>query len=262
MSEYDSYNQNNYQATYDLSNKLSKGVFLTKVFTKMFICLLITTAVAALFGFGFQELLIRTADAEGNLNETLVTTLVVTLIVSAIALLIMSFVLPIMFMRAKHNIAVPLYIYVTLMGILLSTFTFIVDWVILVEAFGITTLIFGVMGLLGYVSKGKLTGIWVILLGLLIGAGLLSLVNWAMIIARGYNEQTMMISWIVSLLVFAFLMLITLYDVYRIKRIAENGAQQDNNLINYCAYVLYSDFIAILVRVIYFLAIIFGKSKK
>ena len=70
-----------------------------------------------------------------------------------------------------------------------------------------------------------------------------------------------MISWIVSLLVFAFLMLITLYDVYRIKKIAENGAQQDNNLINYCAYILYSDYIAILIRVIYFLMLITGKRK-
>ena len=70
-----------------------------------------------------------------------------------------------------------------------------------------------------------------------------------------------MLSWIVSLIVFAFLMLVTLYDVNRIKKIAETGAQQDNNLTYYCAYILYSDFIAILIRVVYYLAIFAGKRK-
>ena len=70
-----------------------------------------------------------------------------------------------------------------------------------------------------------------------------------------------MLSWVVSLMVFAFLMFVTMYDVYRIKKIAEGGAAQNNNLVYYCAYILYSDFIALLVRVIYFVAIIFGKRK-
>ena len=147
------------------------------------------------------------------------------------------------------------------MGILLSLFTFLFDWIILVEAFGITTLIFGLMAFLGFVSKGKLTGIGFILLGLLIGAGVLSLVNWLMILIGGIKQENIMLSWIISLIVFAFLMLVTLYDVYRIKKIAENGAKQDNNLTYYCAFILYSDFIALLIRVVYFLALIMGKRK-
>ena len=167
-----------------------------------------------------------------------------------------------MFARGKHNIIVPLMIYVVLMGIMLSTFTFLVDWLILVEAFGITTIIFGVMGLLGYISKGRMAGIGVILLGLIVGAGLLCLLNWILILTSAIStESSIALSWVVSLLVFAFLMLVTMYDVYRIKKIAESGASQDNNLVNYCAYILYSDFIAILIRVIYFLAIIYGKRK-
>ena len=261
-------NQNNNtssQMTYDFTDKQSKGAFLSKVFGMMFICLLITTVVAAGFGYGFQALLNKTATVNGSeiiYNENVVTSLVVTLIVSAIALLIMSFVLPIMFMRGKHNILVPLMIYVVLMGVLLSAFTFLVDWLILVEAFGITTVIFGTMGLLGYISKGRLAGIGVILLALIVGAGLLALLNWVLILTHAISSETSIaLSWVVSLLIFAFLMLVTLYDVNRIKKIAENGANQDNNLVNYCAYILYSDFIAILIRVIYFLAIITGKRK-
>ena len=256
------FKQSDTQVVYDFSNKQTKGAFLTKVFGMMFICLLITTVIAAGLGYGTQYFLNQAINS-GNeeLTANIVNALVGTLIVSVIALLVMSFVLPITFMRGKHNILVPLMIYVVLMGILLSTFTFLFDWVILVESFGITSLIFGVMALLGYISKGRLTGIGFILLGLVIGALGLSLVNWLMIMFDGVSQANVQISWIVSLLIFAFLMLVTLYDVYRIKRIAENGTRQDNNLTYYCAYILYSDFIAILIRVIYYVAMITGRRR-
>ena len=256
------FKQSDTQVVYDFSNKQTKGAFLTKVFGMMFICLLITTVIAAGLGYGTQYFLNQAINS-GNeeLTANIVNALVGTLIVSVIALLVMSFVLPITFMRGKHNILVPLMIYVVLMGILLSTFTFLFDWVILVESFGITSLIFGVMALLGYISKGRLTGIGFILLGLVIGALGLSLVNWLMIMFGGVSQANVQISWIVSLLIFAFLMLVTLYDVYRIKRIAENGTRQDNNLTYYCAYILYSDFIAILIRVIYYVAMITGRRR-
>ncbi|MBR5996712.1 MAG: US12 family protein [Bacilli bacterium] len=256
------FKQSDTQVVYDFSDKQTKGAFLTKVFGMMFICLLITTVVAAGLGYGTQYFLNQAINA-GNeeLATKIVYGLVGTLIVSVIALLIMSFVLPITFMRGRHNIFVPLMIYVVLMGIMLSTFTFLFDWVILVESFGITSLIFGVMAFLGYISKGRLTGIGFILLGLIIGALGLSLVNWLMIMFGGVSPANVQISWIVSLLIFAFLMLVTLYDVYRIKKIAENGNRQDNNLTYYCAYILYSDFIAILIRVIYYVALITGRRR-
>ena len=254
--------QSDTQVVYDFSDKQSKGAFLTKVFGMMFLCLLITTVVAAGLGFGSQFFLDQAIKA-GNeeLATNIVYALVGTLIVSVIALLVMSFVLPITFIRRRHNILVPLMIYVVLMGIMLSTFTFIFDWVILVESFGITSLIFGVMALLGYISKGRLAGIGFILLGLIIGALGLSLINWLMIMFGGVSEANVQLSWIVSLLIFAFLMLVTLYDVHRIKRIAEAGAGQDNNLTYYCAHILYSDFIAILIRVIYYVALISGRRR-
>ena len=256
------FKQSDTQVVYDFSDKQSKGAFLTKVFGMMFLCLLITTVVAAGLGFGSQFFLDQAIKA-GNeeLATNIVYALVGTLIVSVIALLVMSFVLPITFIRRRHNILVPLMIYVVLMGIMLSTFTFVFDWVILVESFGITSLIFGTMALLGYISKGRLAGIGVILIGLLVGALGLSLVNWLMILFGQVSEANVQLSWIVSLLIFAFLMLVTLYDVNRIKKIAEAGMGQDNNLTYYCAYILYSDFIAILIRVIYYVAMITGRRR-
>ena len=270
MPTFDSFNnQNNEtqtQVVYDFSDKQSKGAFLTRVFGIIALCLLITTVVAAGLGYGVQALILNTPSYDptaplDTLPTNILTVFLITVLVSAVGLIVMSFVLPIVFARGKHNIIVPLMIYVTLMGILLSLFTFLFDWIILVEAFGITTLIFGLMAFLGYISKGKLAGIGFILLGLIVGAAVLSLVNWLMIIVGGIKQENIMLSWIVSLIVFAFLMLVTLYDVYRIKKIAENGSKQDNNLVYYCAFILYSDFIALLIRVVYFLALIMGKRK-
>ena len=248
---------------YDFTDQKTKGLFLSKVFGMMFICLLVTTVVATGFGYGFQALLRLTAVDDGAggmiLDQNLMSLLIAILAISLIALIVMSFVLPITFARGKHNILVPLMIYVSIMGILLSTFTFVFDAIILVESFAVTALVFGLMALLGYVSKGRLAGLGFVLLGLIIGAGVLSLFNWLMILIGGVSTANVTISWIVSLMVFGFLMLVTLFDVYRIKRIAENGGGQDNNLVLYCAYILYSDFISILIRVIYYIAILRGR---
>ena len=160
-----------------------------------------------------------------------------------------------MFIRGKHNIIVPLMIYVVLMGVMLSCFTWAFEPIILVESFGITAMIFGLMALLGFLSKGNLSGIWVVLIGLLVGAGLLAGLNFLMILFGQISETNVALSWIVSLLIFAFLMLMTMWDVARINSIATRTDNQGKNLIYYCAYILYSDFIAILIRVIRYVAI-------
>lgn len=265
MPTFNSFNNNQQQEViqeYDFTNKQTKGLFLTKVFGMMFLCLLITTVVAAGLGYGFQALLIQSVNngAAIDFNNNLVLGMIGMLIVSAIALLVMSFVLPITFIRGKHNILVPLIIYVVLMGILLSSFTWMFEPLILVEGFGITALIFGVMALLGYLSKGKVAGLGVVMLGLLIGAGLLALFNFLSILFGGISETNVTISWIVSFAIFAFLMFLTMWDVARISQIAERGMNSGNNLVYYCAYILYSDFISILIRVIYYLAIITNRK--
>lgn len=241
---------------FDFTEKKSKGVFLTRVFGVMALCLLVTAIVAGVLGYVFNVFLLS-----GEMDaDTALVVLTSILGVSAVGLFIMSFVLPITFVRGKHNILVPLIIYIVLMGILLSSFIFVFDWFLIAEAFGITSLVFGVMALLGYVSKGNLTGIKVILSSLIIGALLLAGINFITLLLGGLNETNFLLSMGTSLLIFAFLMLVTLYDTWRIKKIAEQGEKQNNNLVLYCAYILYSDFIAILVRVVYYLAIFTSKK--
>lgn len=257
MPTFDSFDNSENTKTvksFDLSDKQSKGLFLSKVFGMMFILLAITTVVAAGLGYGLMYLLVKTGD------QTIIDIMMIGMVVSLIALLVMSFVLPFTFARGKHNILVPLIIYVVLMGVLLSTFTWLFEPIILVESFGITALIFGVMALLGYLSKGKVAGIGMICLGLLIGAGLLALINFVMVLIGGISQDNVTISYVVSLLVFAFLMFITMWDVARISQIASRGSDSGNNLLYYCAYILYSDFISILIRVIYYLALAKGRK--
>ena len=251
----DKYNR---EHQYDFVDKQSRGLFLSKVFGMMFLCLAITTVVAAGLGYGLMYLLMNAPDEVTQLNITY--TMVGVMIGSAIILLIMSFVLPIMFIRGKHNIIVPLMIYVVLMGALLSSFTWLFEPIILVESFGITAGIFGLMAVLGFVSKGKLSGIWVVMIGLLVGAGMLAGINFLMILFGQISETNVTLSWIVSLLIFAFLMLMTMWDVARINSIATRTENQGKNLIYYCAYILYSDFIAILIRVIRYVAIFTRRS--
>lgn len=251
----DKYNR---EHQYDFVDKQSRGLFLAKVFGMMFLCLAITTIVAAGLGYGLMYLLMNAADEAEALNITYI--MIGVMIGSAIILLIMSFVLPIMFIRGKHNIIVPLMIYVVLMGALLSSFTWLFEPIILVESFGITAGIFGLMAVLGFVSKGKLSGIWVVMIGLLVGAGMLAGINFLMILFGQISETNVTLSWIVSLLIFAFLMLMTMWDVARINSIATRTENQGKNLIYYCAYILYSDFIAILIRVIRYVAIFTRRS--
>ena len=258
MEQHTVYDDNyNKQHQYDFVNKRSQGLFLSKVFGVMFLCLLIITVVAAGLGYGLMYLFTNAADEAAKLNITY--TMMGLMIGSAIILLIMSFVLPLVFMRGKHNIIVPLMIYVTVMGVLLSSFTWLFEPIILVEAFGVTSLIFGVMAFLGYISKGRLAGLWVVMLGLIVGAGILSLFNFLSILFGGISAANVTISWIVSLAIFAFLMLMTMWDVWRIKQIAGKAENSGNNLVYYCAYILYTDFISLLIRVIYYIAILRGR---
>ena len=54
---------------YDFTDKKTKGLFLSRVFGMMFLCLVITTVVAAGFGYGFQAYLLNGATlVDGNLN--------------------------------------------------------------------------------------------------------------------------------------------------------------------------------------------------
>ena len=231
-----------------VESKSSSGIVsFAKVFFYMFIGLAITTGVA--FGVGYIFLAAARSGAD---PQVISNAYFGVMIGSAIALLIMMFVIHFVTLRGKHSILVPALIYTVLMGVLLSSFTILLEgnyW-LLGMAFGITAGIFLLMTLIAVLTKGNLSPLLMLGIGLFIGAGVLALVN--------FFVGSSMIMWIVSFAIFAAIMFITIFDIWNIKKICERGAMS-NNLALYCAFNLYVDFVYILIRVLYFLIIIFGR---
>ena len=218
-----------------------------KVFLYMFVGLAITTAVAFGVAGAFYYALTQGAVLDFILQVGLIMT-----IISAISLFILMIIINVVTLRGKHSIVAPAVLYCVLMGVVLSWFTLLVDWRILGMAFGITSGIFLIMTLIALLTKGNLHPLLTMAMGLFIGAGILCLVNWLI----GSNT----IAWVVTFAIFAAMMFITMFDIWNIKKICEKGAMS-NNLAMYCAFTLYVDFIYILVRIIYFLLIIFARNK-
>ena len=224
----------------------SGALSFAKVFFYMFIGLAITTGVA--FGLG-ALLLYKCPDFTVFRNVYLGL-----MIGSGITLIIMTFVINFVFLRGKHSILIPALIYCILMGVLLSTFVILLEgnWWLLGEAFGITAGVFLILTLIAVVSKGNMSPLLMLGFGLLMGSGILVLVN---LLTRSTT-----LYWIISFAIFAAMMFITIFDIWNIKKIAERG-EMSSNLELYCAFNLYVDFIYILIRVIYFLILIYGRSK-
>ncbi len=230
-----------------VDSKTSSGTLsFAKVFFYMFIGLAITIAVAFGVGAAVYYALVNNPD-----KQLVANVYYGIMIGSAIVLIIMMLVIQFVTLRGKHSIAVPAIIYCVLMGVLLSSFTILIDWRILGLAFGITCGIFLVMTLIAVLTKGNLSPLLMIGMGLIFGGVILGIVNWLI--------QSTTIMWIVSFALFAAVMFITMFDIWNIKKICERGAMS-NNLALYCAFTLYVDFVYILIRIIYFLVIIFGRK--
>ena len=254
MSEYKNWSK-------DYVEETEINFSLVKVFGYMFAGLMITTIVmfglSALFRFlfGFGDGFIN-SNIEFDSNVPALTILIM-LIVSFGGLIALSFVLPGMMINGKHSILVPAILYAILMGVALSTLAIFIPWYLLGTTFGITTAIFGILALIALLSRGRLNALLIVGMGLLLGAGLISLFLW---ILTFYIDVTWLF-WVVSLVVFAAMMLITMWDVARIKNIAQQG-EMTNNTSLYCAYILYNDFIHIFLRVLRILLIVVAKTKK
>ena len=232
-----------------VQEKKSSGVLsFAKVFLYMFMFLAISTAVA----FGLPYILVYAAE-HGATAEVIANAYYGLMIASGISIFVLMLVINFVFLKGKHSVIIPAIIYAVMMGVLLSSFVIFLEgnWWLLGMAFGITAGIFLLMTLIAALTKGSLHPLLYIGMGLLIGSGVLALVNWLI----GSNT----IMWIVTFAMFAAIMFMTMFDIWNIKKICERG-QMNENLALYCAFTLYVDFIYILIRVLYFLILIFGRK--
>lgn len=222
----------------------SRAVNMAKVYGYLFLALLFTGGIA--FGVGYLFTLWLNADFD-RANAGMM----IILIISAIGLFILSFVVHGVAFRNKHSV-LPYYIaYVTLMGTLLSTMTMFIDWRILGVAFGITSLIIALDAFIALFAKSNFNFVAMMGLTLLLGAGLVFFFSWLMIFM--FPGVFGPLLYVIDFVVFVAIVLLTLVDIVRINKIAQQG-EMSNNLSLYCSFIIYVDFIYIFIRIVYYIA--------
>ncbi len=227
----------------------STGVQMMKVYLWFALGLLITGVVS----IGLPNLLVYLFNQAKMDPETIANVYIGMIVGSAIMMIPSFIILSIQSFRRNKVLMVTFYvIYAICMGILLSAL-----FLLLVEpgngmnticlAFFITGGIFLVMGLIGSFSKANLNFFVPILFTVVLGALIISLVNFFL--------RSSMIYWIIDFVLLGVMVVIVAIDTYNIKKIAETGGLDNPNLAIYCAYRLYTDFIYIFVRILIYLSI-------
>ena len=233
----------------------SAGYSIAKVFGYMAIFILVTAVITIGLGLGLNYwIMSATTDEEyANIGQTII----ILLIVSGIGLLVTTIVSQVVFLKGKHSVVVPAVIYAALMGIVLGLVAALINnWAILGITFAITAGVFGIMALIGLLSKGRLTALGLIGFGLMFGAMFISL--FMVIIMIFFPALYEWYYWIVSFMMFAAVMFMTIFDISHIKQLAANGAL-NNNLSMYLAFNLYVDFIYLFMRILLIVIRIFGR---
>lgn len=245
-----------------IESKDSGSVYsIARVFGYMFMWLAITTALTFGLAFLFNYLLGAASD---EAKEEIFMVAIIMAIVSGLGVIVMSIVTHVVLFKGKHSIAVPAAIYCTLMGVLMGVLATIITyfndngWLVLGITFGITTLIFGLMALIGLSAKSKLNGLLIVGIGLMVGLMLMSGVM--LIIMFIFPDVYVWWYWVLTLGLFAAVMLTTIWDIRNVKTLAERGAL-NKNISMYIAFNLYVDFIYILLRVLIIVLRVMGKSK-
>lgn len=243
------------ESTFSSVRPESKSRFASAVFLYVFIGLLITGVVTAAMGFIFghyfpiayadpnnPSIIIVDPSTQPNLNVYLGL-----LAGSGVAYFILLIWILVVSFKNKGNLAVPFTLYAIVMGVLISSLTLFVRFEVIAISFGITCIAFGAMFCIGWFTKKDLSIIGMIASGLLIGGLLMALFN---IIWMFVSPATFTImNWVISYVFLAAIMLITIIDFARIKKIQESG-EGTRNLALFCAFNLYVDFIYIFIRVL------------
>ncbi len=221
----------------------SKALNLGKVFGVMFLWLLATAGIAFGVGYLFARWLVADAStARGAMFGFMFG--------SGVLAIILTFVIQFFALRKGKGMIILSSLYVACMGVLLSTFTVFIDWQILGVAFGITSAIFGLMALIGMIAKNVKPMAYVGIM-LLMGSLMVSLFTWMFSLFLPVNITFL---WILDFAIFGAMLLLIIVDMHNINKICEN-CDMNTNLTLYCALTLYTDFIYIFIKIVYYLAI-------
>lgn len=235
---------------------LSVGtVNLGKIFGYMTLGILCTGVFSVLFGWLFSYLI-------NNIPDSLIF-VYIGAFVASIGTLICSFLAGALSFSSRNkvksrSVAIPFAIYSILIGYLFGLICFAIPFEVLAVTFGITVVVFGSLTLVGLLAKGNMNPLLYVSGALIFGCLMMGLTNW--ILWLFFPSLVNVFFWITSFVIFAALMLTTIWDVWQIKTIS---SQYENtpNLTLFCAFRLYCDFIAIFIRLLTFVLYIYGRNR-
>lgn len=227
---------------------VSEGTkFIGVTFLYLFVAILFTAGIMFLTSFGLNSLWMASPEASTSL---ILGIFIGTSIVEIVTVFVMQFAI-----LRKGRSPLGAYIaYAVCNGLFLGALATFLNvfggfenpYYLYATAFGITAVMFALMGLAGILLGRRARIIGLIGISFLIGAALFGLANWIWFMIFGAIDWMFMI---VSAISTIGVLLITVWDVARIKVIAENGTGS-NNLALYCSFTLYVDFIYIFMRVL------------
>lgn len=229
--------------------------FVGAVFGYLFLGLLITAATC----FGFSYFIAARYNNNGTLTQEGFNIVAISAISSLVACYIITFINSIYSMKTGKAPWVGYFLYALLMGVVFSVILLAgIPFELIGEALGITALSMLLMFVIGHFSKINwapwIMGFALFFLGIfLLGA------FWLLI----YLIRPAAFVWLdvgISFAICAFCLVIVAFDASRIAKIAARG-EGNRNLALFCAFDLYSDFIALFVRILYLLLIFSGRRE-
>lgn len=217
-------------------DKDSQNKIFGKTFFWMFLGLLGTAIVAA---YIYYSGLFVNIILEGYFAGILILELVVVLLFSLL-------------FRKLSPVAVGIlyFVYSMVNGVTLSTVFAVFELYSVVYLFIVSSLIFAVLGFIGYKTNKDLSSWSTYITVFLIAGIVLSLINLFIIKSPGFD---LALDWLVLVLFFG----ITVYDINKMKLLQADPSLNTDKIHIYCAMQLYLDFINIFLRILS----IFGRRK-
>lgn len=214
----------------------SQNKIFGKTFFWMFLGLLGTAIISA---YTYYSGLCFNLISDGYWGGILILELLVVILFS-------------LFFRRLSPVAVGIlyFAYSMINGITLSTIFAIFELNSIIYLFIISSLIFAVLGFIGYKTNKDLSKFGTYLMVFLIAGLILSIINLFFVKSTGFD---LLLDWVILLVFFG----VTVYDINKIKELQVDPSLNSDKIHIYCAMQLYLDFINIFIRILS----IFGKRR-
>ena len=214
----------------------SQNKIFGKTFFWMFLGLLGTAIISA---YTYYSGLCFNLISDGYWGGILILELLVVILFS-------------LFFRKLSPVAVGIlyFAYSMINGITLSTIFAIFELNSIIYLFIISSLIFAVLGFIGYKTNKDLSKFGTYLMVFLIAGLILSIINLFFVKSTGFD---LLLDWVILLVFFG----VTVYDINKIKALQLEPNIDQEKIYIYCAMQLYLDFINIFLRILS----IFGKRR-